>query len=235
MITDPSFATLPSWATVTQAAAALAAGRMVIVVDDVDRENEGDLVVAASCITEQQMAFMVRYTTGIICVPMAPAWIEGLRLPQMVVNNSDSHQTAFTVSVDHASCGTGVSAVDRTRTVHALANRTTRAESLRRPGHVFPLRARTGGVLVRAGHTEAAVDLMGLAGHEPVAAISELVAADGSMLHGRQLREFAVENSLLVLAIADLVRYHREVEPRGQSHKGELKSSSIRMDMRAAG
>lgn len=141
------------------ALAALAAGRMVVVVDDADREDAGDLVVAAELVTDEQMAFMVRHGTGLVCVPMPVERAEELRLPPMVADNTDAHGTAFTVSVDHLSTGTGVSAADRTATVRALADPATKAGELRRPGHVSPLRARAGGVLVRAGHTEAAVDL----------------------------------------------------------------------------
>jgi 3,4-dihydroxy 2-butanone 4-phosphate synthase/GTP cyclohydrolase II len=137
---------------------------------------------------------------------------DALRLPLMVAENTDAHGTAFTVTVDHASTGTGVSAADRAATLRALADPATHADQLRRPGHVFPLRAREGGVLVRAGHTEAAVDLLRLAGQHPVAVIGEIVAPDGSMARGRVLRAFAAEHGLPVLAIADLVRYRRATE-----------------------
>lgn len=199
---------------VQQAVAALAAGGMVVVVDDEDRENEGDLVVAADAVTEEQVAFIVRHTTGIVCAPMPAERVEALQLPQMVDtgSNTDHHGTAFTVTVDHLDAGTGVSAADRRTTLAALARPGLRPETLRRPGHVFPLRARDGGVLVRAGHTEAAVDLMALAGREPVAVISEIVAPDGSMARGRQLTRFADEHDLPVLSIADLVRYRRATE-----------------------
>ncbi len=199
---------------VQQAVAALAAGDMVVVVDDEDRENEGDLVVAADAVTEAQVAFIVRHTTGIVCAPMPAERAEALQLPQMVAagSNTDNHGTAFTVSVDHVDSGTGVSAADRCTTLTALARPDLRPEALRRPGHVFPLRARDGGVLVRAGHTEAAVDLTALAGREPVAVISEIVAPDGSMARGDQLNRFAAEHRLPVLSIADLVRYRRATE-----------------------
>lgn len=203
---------LPSTGAVQQAAAALAAGGMVVVVDDADREDEGDLIVAAASVTAEQVAFIVRHTTGILCAPMTAERAEALRLPQMVAENTDSHGTAFTVTVDHVDSGTGVSAADRAHTLRALAGPATRPGDLRRPGHVFPLRARDGGVLVRAGHTEAAVDLMNLAGQEPVAVIGEIVAPDGSMSRGEQLRAFAREHGLPVLAIADLVRYRRATE-----------------------
>jgi 3,4-dihydroxy 2-butanone 4-phosphate synthase/GTP cyclohydrolase II len=197
---------------VQHAVAALAAGRMVIVVDDADREDEGDLVVAAELVTEEQMAFLVRHTTGIVCAPMSAARAQELQLPQMVETNTDGHSTAFTVTVDHIETGTGVSAADRTRTVRALAGPGTRPEHLRRPGHVFPLRARSGGVLVRAGHTEAAVDLTTMAGLSGVGVIGEIVDEDGSMRRGASLEGFAAEHGLPVLAIADLVRYRRATE-----------------------
>ncbi len=197
---------------VQRAVAAIAAGRMVVVVDDEEREDEGDLVVAAELVTDEQMAFLVRHTTGIVCAPMPAARTEELQLPQMVTENGDSHGTAFTVSVDHVDTGTGVSAADRARTVRALAEDTTTPDRLRRPGHVFPLRARAGGVLVRAGHTEAAVDLTTMAGASGVGVIGEIVDEDGSMRRGESLTRFAEEHGLPVLAIADLVRYRRATE-----------------------
>ena len=184
----------------------------MVVVDDHQRENEGDLVAAAELITPDQLAFLVRHSTGIVCAPMTPERAEALQLPQMVAENTDSHGTAFTVSVDHHSTGTGVSAVDRTRTVHALAAAETVPSDLRRPGHVFPLRARPGGVLARAGHTEAAVDLATLAGLSGTGVISEIVDDDGSMRRGSSLTAFAAEHNLPVLAIADLIRYRRTTE-----------------------
>ena len=197
---------------VQSSVAALAAGRMVVVVDDADRENEGDLVVAAELVTEEQMAFIVRHTTGIVCAPMSGERCAALRLPQMVADNTDAYGTAFTVSVDHVDTGTGVSAASRARTVVALADPLTLPGHLRRPGHVFPLRARDGGVLVRAGHTEAAVDLTTMAGLSGVAVIGEITAEDGSMRSGSDLCRFAERHDLPVLAIADLVRYRRATE-----------------------
>jgi 3,4-dihydroxy 2-butanone 4-phosphate synthase / GTP cyclohydrolase II len=196
-----------STGTVEEAVAALLAGRMIVVVDDADRENEGDLVLAAETVTEEQMAFLVRHTTGIICVPMPSERVDELRLPQMVEDNTDSHGTAFTVSVDHIDVGTGVSARDRTTTVRSLASPGTMPDALRRPGHIFPLRARAGGVLERHGHTEAAVDLLRMAGLSGVGVISEIVDDDGSMRRGESLTAFAGEYDLPVLHIADLVTY----------------------------
>lgn len=192
---------------------ALAAGGLVVVVDDDDRENEGDLVTAASTITAEQMAFLVRHTTGIVCAPMPAHRADALDLPLMVEHNTDAHGTAFTVSVDHVSTGTGVSAADRAATMRALADEATAPADLRRPGHVFPLRAREGGVLARAGHTEAAVDLLRLAGAGEVGVIGEIVAEDGSMRRGDDLAEFARIHGLPLLRIADLVRYRAATEP----------------------
>jgi 3,4-dihydroxy 2-butanone 4-phosphate synthase/GTP cyclohydrolase II len=210
-----------STGTVEEAVAALLAGRMIVVVDDADRENEGDLVLAAETVTERQMAFLVRHTTGIICVPMPSERIDELKLPQMVEDNTDSHGTAFTVSVDHIDVGTGVSARDRATTVRSLASPGTMPDALRRPGHIFPLRARAGGVLERRGHTEAAVDLLRMAGLSGVGVIGEIVADDGSMRRGGSLTEFAAEHDLPILHIADLVAY------RSRQHEGvELVASS---------
>jgi 3,4-dihydroxy 2-butanone 4-phosphate synthase/GTP cyclohydrolase II len=210
-----------STGTVEEAVAALLAGRMIVVVDDADRENEGDLVLAAETVTEKQMAFLVRHTTGIICVPMPSERIDELKLPQMVEDNTDSHGTAFTVSVDHIDVGTGVSARDRATTVRSLASPGTMPDALRRPGHIFPLRARAGGVLERRGHTEAAVDLLRMAGLSGVGVIGEIVADDGSMRRGGSLKAFAAEHDLPILHIADLVAY------RSRQHEGvELVASS---------
>lgn len=185
----------------------LLAGEMVVVIDDPDRENEGDLVMAAQFITPAAMAFMVQHTTGIICTPMTDDKADELGLPLMVADNTDPHCTAFTVSVDAVDTGTGVSARDRATTVAALAASTTSTSDLRTPGHIFPLRARRGGVLERGGHTEAAVDLLHLAGLQEVGVISELVAADGDMMRGAELMEFAAEHDLAVVSIAELVQH----------------------------
>ena len=199
-------------AVVQRAVAALAAGRMVLVIDDADRENEGDLVVAAELVTEEQMAFVVRHSSGIVCAPLPPERADSLRLPLMVSDNTDAHGTAFTVTVDAVGTGTGVSAADRTATFRALADPATRPEDLQRPGHVFPLRARTGGVLVRAGHTEATVDLLRMAGLSGVGVIGEVTAEDGTMRRGTDLRAFAAAHDLLVLEVGDLVRHRRTSE-----------------------
>jgi 3,4-dihydroxy 2-butanone 4-phosphate synthase/GTP cyclohydrolase II len=191
---------------------ALARGGMVIVADGHDREDEGDLVMAASAMTPPQMAFYLRFGSGIVCVPMSDGVADRLELPSMVTGNSDTHQTAFTVSVDHRSVGTGISAGDRCLTVRALADERTRPADLRRPGHVFPLRARQGGVLKRAGHTEAAVDLLRMAGGGEVGVITELLDDDGVPLHGAEIPEFAQRHNLPFVCIDDLVRSRRATE-----------------------
>ena len=186
----------------------LRAGRMVIILDDEDRENEGDLIMAAECATPEAVAFMIRHTSGILCVPMEEAWLERLELPQMVIHNSEAHRTAFTVSVDAVEgTTTGVSSSDRAVTIRALARAEARVADFARPGHIFPLRARRGGVLVRTGHTEAAVDLCRLAGLQPVGVISELMNEDGSMARREQLHAFAAAHGLKIGTIADLIRY----------------------------
>ncbi|GAA1380597.1 bifunctional 3,4-dihydroxy-2-butanone-4-phosphate synthase/GTP cyclohydrolase II [Pseudonocardia kongjuensis] len=195
------------------AVAALRAGGLVVVVDDADRENEADLVCSAALITPDRMAFMVRHTTGIVCVPMPAARCAELDLPDMVADNRDPHATAFTVGVDHHDAGTGVSATDRTTTVRALADPATRPGDLRRPGHLFGLRARPGGVLERAGHTEATVDLLDAAGLPPIGVISELVDDDGGMLRGTAITRFAAEHDLPVVTVAELVDHRRRTLP----------------------
>ncbi|MBD0862010.1 bifunctional 3,4-dihydroxy-2-butanone-4-phosphate synthase/GTP cyclohydrolase II [Gordonia sp. zg691] len=205
--TPTPIGTEASTQSVARAVAAIAAGGFVVVVDDDDRENEGDLIASAASITDEQMSFLVRHTTGIICAPMTAERARRLDLPQMVADNRDAHGTAFTVTVDHHDAGTGVSAHDRALTVRALAADDTAATDLRRPGHVFPLQAREGGVLTRAGHTEAAVDLVTMAGAGDVGVIGEIIAEDGSMRRGEDLLAFAAHHGLPVLRIADLVAH----------------------------
>jgi 3,4-dihydroxy 2-butanone 4-phosphate synthase/GTP cyclohydrolase II len=186
----------------------LAAGRMVVVVDDEDRENEGDLILAAELATPEAVAFMIRNTSGIICVPMEAERLAALDLPQMVQVNSESHRTAFTVSVDlrHGTT-TGVSSSDRAATIRALADPDSRPQDFARPGHIFPLRSRKGGVLVRAGHTEAAVDLCRLAGLRPAGVLCEVMNEDGTMARRPQLEAFAQRHRLKIGTIADLIRH----------------------------
>ncbi|WP_425566151.1 3,4-dihydroxy-2-butanone-4-phosphate synthase [Sporichthya brevicatena] len=189
--------------------AVLAQGGMVVVADEHDRENEADLIMAASAITVEQMTFFLRHGSGIVCTPMADRRADELDLPLMVAASTDNHGTAFTVTVDHIGTGTGISAADRVRTVRALADPATSPAELRRPGHIFPLRARPGGVLKRAGHTEAAVDLLALAGAGEVAVITELVGDDGVPMAGVQAREFAERHGLTFVHVDDLVRERR--------------------------
>ncbi|GAB2232137.1 hypothetical protein Drorol1_Dr00011159 [Drosera rotundifolia] len=188
-------------------------GKFVIVVDDEDRENEGDLIMAASLVTQEAMAFIVRHGTGIVCVGMKEEDLERLQLPLMVYDNENKEKlrTAFTVTVD-AKCGTttGVSAKDRATTILALASRYSKPEDFNRPGHIFPLKYREGGVLKRAGHTEASVDLAVLAGLEPAAVLCEVVDDDGSMARLPKLRNFAQEKNLKIISIADIIRYRRK-------------------------
>lgn len=186
----------------------LKAGRMVIIMDDKDRENEGDLIMAAERATPEAIAFMIRHTSGIICVPMEEEMLSRLDLPQMVQVNSESHRTAFAVSVDVLSgTTTGVSSHDRAATIRALADSAATARQFARPGHIFPLRPRKGGVLVRAGHTEASVDLCRLAGLNPVAVLCEVMNDDGTMARRPDLEAFGKRHNLKIGTIADLIRY----------------------------
>lgn len=190
------------------------AGRMVVIMDDEDRENEGDLVMAAEKATPEAVAFFVRHTSGIICLPVTQERLEALRLPQMVPDNTEAHHTAFTVSVDYRhGTTTGISAQDRARTIRALADPACGPQDFTRPGHIFPLRYAAGGVLTRAGHTEASVDLVRLAGFASHAAvICEIVNDDGTMKRGAELVEFARRHGLKIGTIADLIRYRLEKE-----------------------
>ena len=193
--------------------AAIARGDMVIMVDDADRENEGDLIVAADRITEAQMAFLIRHTSGIVCIPMEGSRLDELELPLMVHHNTESHRTAFTDSVDaRGVTSTGISAYDRTRTVEAMLDPRTRPGDLARPGHMYPLRYAEGGVLKRAGHTEAGVDLARLAGRYPAAVLSELMNDDGTVARLPELERFAKEHDLLIGTIADLIAFRRQRE-----------------------
>jgi 3,4-dihydroxy 2-butanone 4-phosphate synthase/GTP cyclohydrolase II len=186
----------------------IAAGRPVLVVDDEDRENEGDIIFAAEHATRELLAFTIRYSSGVICVPMDDDRADVLELPPMTAVNEDRKGTAFTVSVDaREGVSTGISAADRAHTIGLLADPATRAGDLTRPGHVFPLRARPGGVLERPGHTEAAVDLARLAGLDSVGVLVEVVNDDGSMARLPDLRVFAAQHRLALISIADLIAY----------------------------
>jgi 3,4-dihydroxy 2-butanone 4-phosphate synthase/GTP cyclohydrolase II len=199
--------------TIENAIDAIARGEAVVVVDDANRENEGDLIIAAEKTTADTMAFMVRHTSGVICMPLEGARLDELQLPMMVAENTTAYRTAFTVSVDaKRDTTTGISAADRTTTVHALIDSQTRPDDLARPGHIFPLRYREGGVLKRAGHTEAAVDLARLAGLSPAGVLAEVVNDDGTMSRLPELERFATEHGLAMISIADLIRYRRHRE-----------------------
>jgi 3,4-dihydroxy 2-butanone 4-phosphate synthase/GTP cyclohydrolase II len=199
---------------VQRAVEAIAQGRFVVVADDEDRENEGDLIMAADLVDEAAIAFMVQQTSGLICVAITGERADELVLGPMVTTNTESMGTAFTVSVDaRAGTSTGISAADRARTVRALTDPDVRPADLLRPGHVFPLRARTGGVLRRPGHTEAAVDLAVMAGRFPAGVLCEIVNADGTMTRGDALRRFAADHDLPFLTIAELVAHRRRSEP----------------------
>ncbi|MCS7297581.1 MAG: bifunctional 3,4-dihydroxy-2-butanone-4-phosphate synthase/GTP cyclohydrolase II [Bacteroidia bacterium] len=193
---------------------ALRAGRMVIVVDDEDRENEGDLVMAAEFVSPEAINFMTKEARGLICAPITAERARELHLPLMVMDNTAPHHTAFTVSVDYIKEGkvTGISAHDRARTIRALADPQARPEDFARPGHIFPLVARPEGVLRRAGHTEAAIDLMRLAGLTPVAVIVEIMNEDGTMARLPQLRQLADKWKIPLVTIRDLIAYRLRTE-----------------------
>jgi len=198
---------------IEDAIAHIGEGRMVIVVDDEDRENEGDLIFAAEKVTPQHIAFMVRHTSGLITVPMEAERLEELHLPPMASHNTEFMGTAFTISVDaRAGTTTGISAADRASTIRALVDPNTKPADLARPGHIFPLRYTEGGVLRRTGHTEAAVDLARLAGLYPAGVICELVNEDGSMARLPVLERFAAQHDILIVSIADLIAYRRRSE-----------------------
>jgi 3,4-dihydroxy 2-butanone 4-phosphate synthase/GTP cyclohydrolase II len=191
----------------------IAAGRPVVVVDDADRENEGDIIVAASLATPELLAFMIRYTSGVICVPLPGAELDRLHLPLMTSQNTERMRTAFTLSVDaREGVTTGISAADRATTIARLVDPGTTAHDLVRPGHIFPLRYAEGGVLRRPGHTEAAVDLARLAGLPPAGVLAEVVNDDGTMARLPQLREFADAHDLALISIEQLVEYRRRTE-----------------------
>lgn len=207
---------------VVDAIRAFERGEIVVVMDDDGRENEGDLIIAAVHCTPEKMAFIVRYTTGIVCAPMPRSEARRLNLAPMVAENDSAHNTAFTVTVDYRhGTTTGISAEDRTLTIRNLANPNAGAADFVRPGHIFPLIAREGGVLMRSGHTEAAVDLCKLADLPPVGCICELVNDDGSVKKGEQVIKFAQEHYLHVVTVADLITYRQRKETLIE-HVGEM-------------
>jgi 3,4-dihydroxy 2-butanone 4-phosphate synthase/GTP cyclohydrolase II len=203
------------FASIEDAVAAIGRGEIVVVVDDEDRENEGDLIMAAEAATPEKIAFFVRHTSGVICVPLTGERLDELDIPLMVRDstNTEAQRTAFTYSVDYRhGTSTGISAADRSLTIRSLIDPGTRPGDLARPGHIFPLRYATGGTLKRAGHTEAAVDLARMAGLYPAGVLCEIVNDDGSMARVPDLVEFCREHDLLMISIAELIRYRRQTE-----------------------
>ncbi len=201
-----------SFSTIEEALEDIRQGKMIVVVDDEDRENEGDLLMAAEKATPEAINFMATYGRGLICVPLTAERIETLQLEPMVSQNTDPHGTAFTVSVDSAQSTTGISAFERAATVKILCDPQSKPNDLHRPGHIFPLKAREGGVLVRAGHTEGAVDLARLAGLKPAGVICEIMKDDGSMARTPDLLEFIENHGLKIITIKDLISYRRRTE-----------------------
>ena len=198
--------------TIDEALEALRQGKCILVTDDPDRENEGDLICAAEFATTENVNLMASEAKGLICMPMSKKICEQLNLPQMCANNSDNHLTAFTVSVDHISTTTGISAVERGITARAIVSDDAKPVDFRRPGHMFPLQAREGGVLVRTGHTEATVDLCRLAGLKECGLCCEIMREDGTMMRSPELFEFAMKHNLVIITIADLVAFRRKTE-----------------------
>ncbi|CCZ82567.1 riboflavin biosynthesis protein RibBA [Odoribacter laneus] len=198
--------------TIEEAVADLKAGRMIVVVDDPDRENEGDLICAAEHATLENVNFMASYAKGLICMPMSKALTEKLNLQQMVANNTDNHATAFTVSIDHISTSTGISALERSVTAMKCVEEGAKPADFRRPGHMFPLEAKAGGVLERMGHTEATVDLMKIARLKECGLCCEIMREDGTMMRTTELVAFAKKHKLKIISVADLIAYRRKTE-----------------------
>ncbi len=200
--------------TIEEAIADIAAGKVVIVVDDEDRENEGDFICAAECVTPEIINFMATHARGLICVPITDQRANKLDLQMMVPNNSDLHETAFTISIDykHKGCTTGISSYDRATTINAMIEEDSVASDFSRPGHIFPLRAKEGGVLRRSGHTEAAVDLARLAGFKPAGVVVEILNEDGTMARLPQLFDLAKKLDLKLVSIKDLIAYRLQRE-----------------------
>ena len=198
---------MADFATIEEALDALRAGKNILVIDDPDRENEGDIICAAQFATTENVNFMATYAKGLICMPMSGEYCDKLGLPPMVEQNTDNHETAFTVAIDHVNTTTGISAEERGYTARATVLANAKPSDFRRPGHMFPLRAREGGVLIRSGHTEATVDLCRLANLEPVGLCCEIMREDGTMMRTTELIEFAKEHNLVMISIADLIAY----------------------------
>ena len=203
---------MSDFATVEQAIEDIKYGRMVVVVDDEDRENEGDLIVAAATVTPEDINFMAKYAKGLICTPIDGKRLDELNIGQMVVNNTDNHETAFTVSIDAYNTDTGISAFERCQTIKLLLDPKARPSSFRRPGHVFPLRSVEGGVLRRTGHTEATTDLARLAGFYPAGLCCEIMADDGHMMRTPELKEFAKKHGLNIITVKSLIEYRKRTE-----------------------
>jgi len=201
-----------SFNTIEEAIESIKKGEMVIVIDDEDRENEGDLVLAAEFATPENINFMIKEARGLVCVPMTLDRLNHLELGPMVMNNTDVNQTAFTISVDHKDTTTGISAMERSRTIKALVDDSSKSSDFNQPGHIFPLAARDCGVLIRAGHTEASVDLSRLAGLEPAGVICEIINDDGSMARVPDLIEYSKKHDLKMITIADLIAYRKNTE-----------------------
>ena len=203
---------MADFATVEEAVEDIKNGRMVVVVDDEDRENEGDLIVAAETVTPEDINFMATYAKGLICTPIDGKRLDELQIGQMVLNNTDNHETAFTVSVDAYDTETGISAFERCKTIKKLLDPKAKPSSFRRPGHVFPLRSVEGGVLRRAGHTETTTDLAKLAGFFPCGLCCEIMDDDGHMMRTPKLKEFAAKHNLHIITVQSLIEYRKRTE-----------------------
>ena len=203
---------MSDFATVEEAISDIKAGKMVVVVDDEDRENEGDLIIAGEKVTPEAINFMAKYAKGLICTPMEGARLDALDIPPMVTNNTDNHETAFTISVDAYDTETGISAFERCQTVKMLLDPKAKPASFRRPGHMFPLRSVEGGVLRRAGHTETTTDLARLAGLAPIGLCCEIMDDDGHMMRTPRLKEFAAAHGLHIITVQSLIEYRKRTE-----------------------
>lgn len=203
---------MSDFATVEEAISDIKAGKMVVVIDDEDRENEGDLIIAGEKVTPEAINFMAKYAKGLICTPMEGARLDALDIPPMVTNNTDNHETAFTVSVDAYDTETGISAFERCQTVKMLLDPKAKPASFRRPGHMFPLRSVEGGVLRRAGHTETTTDLARLAGLAPIGLCCEIMDDDGHMMRTPRLKEFAAAHGLHIITVKSLIEYRKRTE-----------------------
>ena len=203
---------MSDFATVEQAIEDIKYGRMVVVVDDEDRENEGDLIIAAATVKPEDINFMAKYAKGLICTPIDGKRLDELNIGQMVANNTDNHETAFTVSIDAYHTETGISAFERCQTIKLLLDPKAKPSSFRRPGHVFPLRSVEGGVLRRTGHTEATTDLARLAGFYPAGLCCEIMADDGHMMRTPELKEFAKKHGLNIITVKSLIKYRKRTE-----------------------